>query len=251
MKVIILAAGIGKRLGPTNENKPKCLLKFGGISLLHRHLANLMNFSVSEIIIVYGYQRELIDVEISLFDSKIPLTTIYNPDYTMGSVVSFWCTKKFLESGSDIILMDADVLYDPQILKTLVESGKQNCFLLDREFEPGDEPVKLCISKGEIIEFRKQIDRELDFDEQGESVGFFKFAADVAGKLADRAQYYIDNGWQEEPYEEVIRDLLLKEKKAFAFEDITGLPWIEIDFPEDIDKAAAVLNNINSLQISN
>ena len=251
MKVIILAAGIGKRLGPSNENKPKCLLKFGGTSLLHHHFRNLINFSVSEIIIVYGYQRELIDAEISLFDLKIPLTTIYNPDYTMGSVVSFWCTKDYLKSGSDIILMDADVLYDPRILKTLIESGKQNCFLLDREFEPGDEPVKLCIYKGEIIEFRKHIDGGLDFDQQGESVGFFKFAPDVAGKLADRAQSYIDNDRREEPYEEVIRDQLLAEKQAFAFEDITGLPWIEIDFPEDIDKAGQVLTDINSGQINN
>lgn len=251
MKVIILAAGIGKRLGSTSESKPKCLLKFGGTSLLHRHLKNLTNFPVSEIILVYGYQRELIDVEINQFNLKIPLTTIYNPDYTMGSVVSFWCTNNFLKSGTNIILMDADVLYDPRILQTLFETQKLNCFLLDRKFEPGDEPVKLCIRNGEIIEFRKRVDRALDFDKQGESVGFFRFAPEMAGKLADRAQFYIDNDRHEEPYEEVIRDLLLTEKQAFAFEDITGLPWIEIDYPEDIAEADRILTSINSTQARN
>ena len=251
MKVIILAAGIGKRLGPNSENKPKCLLKFGGTSLLYRHLSNLMNFSVSEIIIVYGYQSELIDAEISQFDLKLPLTTIYNQDYTMGSVVSFACAISFLKSGTDIILMDADVLYDPRILQTLMESQNKNCFLLDREFEPGDEPVKLCIRNGEIIEFRKQIDQGLDFDEQGESVGFFRFAPDIAEKLANRAQYYLDNGRHEEPYEEVIRDLLLSETHSFAYEDITGLPWVEIDFPDDIERADRILTDIDSLQVNN
>lgn len=249
MKVIILAAGVGKRLGPKSKNKPKCLLEFGGISLLHRHLNNLISFSVSEIIIVYGYQRELIDAEINELDLTIPLTTVYNPDYTMGSVVSFWCTKIFLESGTDIILMDADVLYHPRVLQTLFETQKPNCFLLDRKFDAGDEPVKLCIRNNEIIEFRKQIDRGLEFDLQGESVGFFRFAPEMAGKLADRAQFYMDNDRYEEPYEEVIRDLLLTDSQAFAFEDITGLPWVEIDFPEDIAKAGGILSNINSLRV--
>ena len=251
MKAIILAAGIGKRLGPTSENKPKCLLKFGGISLLQRHLQNLMKFSVSEIVIVYGYQKDLIDVEISQFNSEIPLTTIYNPDYTRGSVVSLWCAIKFLKGGTDIILMDADVLYDPRILQRLIQSENKNSFLLDREFEPGDEPVKLCIRNDKIIEFRKEIDQELEFDDQGESVGFFRFTPEIAGKLGDRAQQYINNGRHEEPYEESIRDLLLSEQDSFAFEDITGLPWVEIDFPEDLERANRLLTNINSVQICN
>ena len=245
MKAIILAAGIGKRLGPTSENKPKCLLQFGGESLLQRHLHSLTRYSISEIAIVYGYQKHLIDTEISQFASKIPLTTIYNPDYTMGSVVSLACAINFLNSGTEVILMDADVLYDPRILQRLIQSEHGNCFLLDREFEPGDEPVKLCIRNGEIIEFRKQIDRELEFDKQGESVGFFRFTPDIAGKLGNRAQAYIDYNRRNEPYEEVIRDLLLSEPHAFAFEDITGLPWIEIDFPEDLERANRLLTNIN------
>ena len=73
----------------------------------------------------------------------------------------------------------------------------------------------------------------------------------MAGKLAGRAQYYIDHDRHEEPYEEVIRDLLLTEKQSFTFEDITGLPWVEIDFPEDIARAGRILTNINSKQVQN
>ena len=237
MKVVILAAGIGKRLGSHSENKPKCLLEFDGESLLHRHLKILLNFGIGEILIVYGYQKEMIDAEISDFKTRLTIKTVFNPEYRLGSVVSFWCAREFLNSGDDIILMDADVLYDPDILRSLIETDKNNCFLLDRDFEQGDEPVKLCIRDERLIEFRKVIDDKLLYEYQGESVGFFRFSADIAAKLADRAQFYIDNDLKDEPYEEVIRDLLLSEKESFAFEDITGLPWIEIDFPEDLEKA--------------
>ena len=65
MKVIILAAGIGKRLGPNSDNKPKCLLQFAGISLLRQHLENLSKFGVDEIVIVYGYRKEFIHAQIT------------------------------------------------------------------------------------------------------------------------------------------------------------------------------------------
>ena len=134
MKVIILAAGVGKRLGPNSDNKPKCLLQFDGISLLRQHLDNLTKFGVGETVIVYGYRKELIDAEIARIRAGIPVRTIFNPDFTQGSVVSFWCAREVFRSGEDIILMDADVLYDPDILKALIETPHKNCFLLDRDF---------------------------------------------------------------------------------------------------------------------
>ena len=251
MKVIILAAGIGKRLGPTSDNKPKCLLQFDGISLLRQHLNYLTKFGVNEIVIVYGFRKDLIDAEIREIKAEVPVRTVLNPDFTLGSVVSFWSAREILKSGEDIILMDADVLYDPAILKALIDTPYKNCFLLDRDFEPGEEPVKLCIRNGHLIEFRKQIAKDLVFEAQGESVGFFRFNPEMAEKLAGRAQDYIDDGKHAEPYEEVIRDLLLLEQAAFAFEDITGIPWVEIDFPEDIVKASQIMKNMQSRHYRN
>jgi len=235
MKAIILAAGIGKRLGPTSDLKPKCLLSFGGISLLHRHIAILQHYNICEICIITGHEAGMIEDALS----NIPINAqlIYNPQYQQGSVISLWCAHPFLTSGDDILLMDADVLYDRNIAGRLVNTSHQNCFLLDRNFEAGDEPVKICINNGRLVEFRKNIDNKVQFDLQGESVGFFRFSSEMAGNLAVQAQHYIDSGRLDEPYEEVIRDLLLDKSDLFAYEDVTGLPWIEIDFPEDIDRA--------------
>lgn len=239
MNAIILAAGVGKRLGGINgERRPKCLLKIDGKSLLQRHLELLAKAGIEKVVLVLGFEAQRIESAIESMPSKPKLEVIHNPDFTEGSIVSLWTAKDCLASGQDVLLMDADVLYDLRMLERLTSTPHPNCFLLDRDFEPGAEPVKLCVADGELVEFRKLISEELAFDFQGESVGFFRFSPDAAGQLADIVQSYIDQGRESEPHEEAIRDFLLDSPAGyFQYEDVTGLPWIEIDFPEDVTRA--------------
>ena len=238
MQAIILAAGSGQRLGEISNGKPKCLLNFDGMSLLHRHCHILANLGVENLLVVTGYQEEEIIAEIKSFKGNLKIRTAFNPEFKSGSVISLNTASEVLEAGDEFILMDADVLYHADILKQLVNSPLMNCLLLDQDFEAGDEPVKICARQGRIVDFRKVIDKQLEFDLQGESVGFFKFSGDIGKALSRRCQYYIEHGKKDEPYEEVLRDLLLAEPESFGFEDITGLAWIEIDFPEDVKRAA-------------
>lgn len=237
MKTVLLAAGVGQRLGDLSGYRPKCLLEFDGVSLLHRHLNILRHFGLSEIIIVTGYQAGLIEQEAHANSSGLRVQFAHNPDYSKGSVISLLTGLEKFQTGTDVLLMDADVLYDYRIIERLCVTRHRDCFLLDRDFEPGEEPVKLCVRDGHLIEFRKTISPDLKFDFQGESVGFFRFSSDTARELIRSASGYLQRGEESQPYEECIRDLLLAEPDKFAFEDITGLHWIEIDFPEDVGKA--------------
>lgn len=239
VNAIILAAGVGKRLGHVNgERQPKCLLEIDGKSLLQRHLELLAEAGIEKVVLVLGYESQLIETAIESMPSKPGLEIIHNPAFTDGSIVSLWAATDCLTSGDDVLLMDADVLYDQRMLERLITTRHPNCFLLDQDFEPGAEPVKLCVAQGELIEFRKLIPEDLSFELQGESVGFFRFSADAAGQLAGIVQSYMDQGRQNEPHEEAIRDFLLDSPAGyFRYEDVTGLPWIEIDFPEDIERA--------------
>ncbi|MCI0400205.1 MAG: phosphocholine cytidylyltransferase family protein [Gammaproteobacteria bacterium] len=237
MKAMILAAGIGRRLGRAVHDGPKCLIKFNGISLLERHLETMRRYPIEEVVVAVGYQREAIEEEISRVAPDPLVRLVYNPNYQKGSIVSLWSVREHLASGDDVLLTDADVLYDHRLLQRLVNGGSRNCFLLDRDFEPGDEPVKLCLRNNRLVEFRKQLNPALEFDMCGESVGFFRFSSDIAKQLAARSEFYISAGLDKEPYEEAIRDLLLAFPDKFTYEDITGLPWIEIDFPSDIRRA--------------
>ena len=235
MHAIILAAGIGKRLQHARP-APKCLLEFGGVSLLTRHLDNLAALGIDQVTLCVGYEAGQIA---HALESRVRPQVLlqHNPLYTLGSSVSLWAVRQSLLCGDDIVLMDADVLYHRAILARLLASPNRNCFLLDRDFAPGDEPVKICVQNGRIVEFRKQLAPDLRYDVIGESVGFFKFSADTALRLARLLAAYVADGRREQPHEEALRDLALAEPAAIGIEDVSGLPWIEIDFPADVDRA--------------
>ena len=242
MRAIILAAGSGSRLGERNSGLPKCLLRLGGKTLLQRHLEILHGCGVSEIVLVLGFAREAIETELDGLNSGPRPVTLDNPQYREGSVVSLWTARHQLVRGGDVLVMDADVLYGRSLIERLLGSRFANCFLLDRDFIPGEEPVKLCVRGGQLVEFRKRIPQNLQFDFCGESVGFFRFSESAARQLAQICERYVNAGRTREPHEEAIRDLLLNsEPGTFGFEDITGSPWTEIDFPDDLRRAEEVI----------
>jgi choline kinase len=140
-------------------------------------------------------------------------------------------------SGEAVLVLDADVLFHPQIMQRLIESPHQNCFLIDQDFVAGDEPVKIAINQGEMVEFRKALPPGLEFDTLGESVGFFKFDDKMAAEISRICENYQAEGLLDAPHEEVLRDVLLAMPAVFACEDISGLPWLEVDFPEDVERA--------------
>jgi choline kinase len=241
MKTVLLAAGVGQRLGTISGNRPKCLIEFDGVSLLRRHVRILEHYGITEIIIVTGYRPDLLAREVANSGATAIIRAVHNPDYTKGSLISMLTGLTALQTDRDFILMDADVLYDHRIMARLVTTQHHNCFLLDRDFEAGDEPVKLCVRDGRLVEFRKKFNGHQHFDLQGESVGFFRFTPATARQLIRTAEHYLEKGEDQQPYEECIRDLVLDRPGDFGYEDITGLHWIEIDFAEDIIKAK---NNI-------
>lgn len=244
-KAIILAAGVGRRLGLHTSVLPKIMLTFNGETLLARHLSMLKRSRLSNVTIVVGYEADQIEAAVPEAAGGLTVITIENPDFREGSVVSLWAARDVLRSGAPIVLMDGDVLYDHRLMSRLMTSLHSDVLLLDRELDPGDEPVKLCVREGSIVDFHKRPTEAYDF--HGESVGFFRFAPDTAAELANRVDAYIDAGRRSVEYEEPIRDMIMQSPPdRFGFEDITGLPWTEIDFPEDLVKATALLPELDA-----
>jgi choline kinase len=246
LHAIILAAGIGRRLGlqaADGEPKPKILLDFEGRSLLSRHVFLLEQGGVGSLTIVLGYGAELVESALAELDTDLNVTTVENPDYCEGSVVSLWAARDMLRCTRPIVLMDADVLYDRRMIARLVQSRHAEALLLDRNIEPGDEPVKICVRDGVIVDFRKNPTEPHDW--HGESVGFFRFSPEAACELADRVDSYVGLGRRSQEYEEAIRDMIqASNPHRFGFEDISALPWTEIDFPDDVIKAHALLPDL-------
>lgn len=232
----MLAAGVGKRLDGGKTRPPKVMLEFGGKTLLRRHIEILRACGIEELIMAVGYRAGVIREGLTALGVTDFVSTVFNPDYREGSIVSLWAIREALCAAGDVILMDGDVLYDRRLMDRLLTSRHANCFLMDRNVEPGEEPMKLCVQGGQPVDFHKEIRTACDY--YGESVGVFRLSAPIARRLAGAAKAYIQAGKTQQMYEEALRDLLLAEPPGtFGFEDITGLPWIEIDFPEDIRRA--------------
>jgi choline kinase len=191
---------------------------------------------VDDIVVAAGFRAERVQAELArLGASKVRV--VINPDYRDGSVVTLWSLREEIaRAPGALILMDGDVLYDRRMLERLIASKHTNCFLLDRAVEPGEEPMKLAIKDGQPVDFRKTLERPHDF--YGESVGFFRLSGACAGQLVQAAEQLIASGARHEYFEEALRAVLLAAPPGrFGFEDVTGLPWIEIDFPADIERA--------------
>lgn len=239
MRAIILAAGRGLRMHQREqEQQPKCLLRFGGMSLLERHLRLLRGVGVDDVVLALGFRHELVEAEIDRLGWRPRPRIVLNDRFELGSVVTVHAVAKELAQGAGVLLMDADVLYDERILQPLVD-GREPCnrLLIDRDFEAGDEPVKVCVSAGVPVELRKQLPVGLRYDLIGESIGFFRLSSGAASRLAELAEDYVRGGRGQMPHEEALRDLLRERSHVFEVTDVSGAPWIEIDFPEDVTRA--------------
>jgi choline kinase len=240
MRAIILAAGRGVRLQlPEDSQLPKCLLRFDGMTLLERHLRMLKTAGVEDVVLALGFRHALVEAELERLNWEPAPEIVLNMKFELGSVLTVHTAADALTRGGDILVMDADVLYDERILKALLAGSRPvNRLLIDRDFEAGDEPVKLCLRAGVPIELRKQLAADLEFDTIGESVGFFRFDQSGAQRLSVLAADYVDGGRAHMPHEEAVRDLLRERSQVLEVADVTGLPWIEIDFPNDVVRAA-------------
>ena len=202
MRAIILAAGRGIRLqqSPTEE-LPKCLLRFDDRTLLERHLRLLRASGVNEVVLALGFRSELVDAELDRLQWHPRPHIVLNPEFELGSMLTVHTVATALTQGGDVLLMDADVLYHERIMQALVAGvGPVNRVLIDRNFEPGDEPVKLCLRAGVPVELRKQVATTLQYDTIGESVGFFRFSPPVAQRLAARVADYVASGRADLPH---------------------------------------------------
>lgn len=241
MRAIILAAGRGSRLQQTADRQlPKCLLTFGGRSLLERHLRLLAAAGVEEIVLALGFRHELIEAELVRLGWRARVEIVLNPRYELGSMLTVHSAAQPLTRGGDVLLMDADVLYDERIMTALTSDRRPvNRVLIDRDFEAGDEPVKVCVLAGVPIELRKQLEPGLKYDTIGESVGFFRFDERASRRLAAIVEDHVASSRAHLPHEEAVRDLLRERSQSFEVCDVTGAPWIEIDFPADVARATA------------
>ena len=232
MTAIVLAAGVGKRLLAASEGRPKCLIEIGGRSLLLRLLAGLARAGVHDAVVVTGFGAEAVAEAVAALPCDIHVRCVVNPRYTEGAILSLWTARDVLRSGP-VLVMDADVLCAQTMLDRLVRSRYPNCFLLDGTAASTGEEQMLLVRDGRVRDIVRG--GAPGWELQGESVGFLKLSAPAAALLETLLAARVAAGHTGIEHEEVYPDLLAR--VDVGFERVDGLPWTEIDFPEDVVRA--------------
>ena len=234
MRGIILAAGKGSRLNGTIGDKPKCLLRVGGKTLVERQIEALQAVGITDIAVVVGCQADSVRRTCGAH-----ITYVENARYAQtNSLYSLWLARPLLYDG--FVVMNCDVLFHPQMLSDLVTSRHEDALLIayqEPDAEPfGDEEMKVSVRRGRVTDIAKTLSPD---DADGENVGIVKFGRDGARLLAKFLDQRVISGglrdWAPKAFGDFAR------ARPLHTIGTRGFPWTEIDFPEDYVRAVRTI----------
>lgn len=237
MKAIILAAGMASRLRPLTLTTPKSLLKVGERSLLQRSMDALIANGVTEFCIVTGYLHEMIeDFVKKQYADSIRVTFIYNKVYeTTNNIYSLWLARPFAE-GEEVLLLDSDLLYDPQIVTRVLAADAPNVLTLIRH-ELGEEEMKVVTdAQGSIKEISKTCNPA---DAAGESLGIEKMGKEYTKALYRELEPMMNEEHLENVFYERAFERLITQGHTYQVLDVTEHFSCELDTIEDFENAKA------------
>jgi choline kinase len=217
------------------------------VAVSSRLLDGLQAAGVRETALVVGYREEMIRAHLGPSHRGMPLRYLSNPAYTKGPRLSLWTGREQFERD-DVVLADGDVLFAPTLLERVVSSPAANAFLADADFlDTGEEQI-LYSRGGQVVSLRRGVmgPPPLSFETRAEWVGFVKVGRAAGVELAATLDLLVREGRTEGDYETAIDALL--PRHTFVAVPTAGLPWIEIDFPQDLHAAETeILPRISKL----
>jgi L-glutamine-phosphate cytidylyltransferase len=230
---IILAAGVARRLAPLTDHTQKSLLPVGGRAILARMLDALNAVGVRRVVIVVGHCADQVRALAATAPAGMTIECIDNPAYQKGSSMSLYCAREVITRDPTVI-MDADVVFPREFLRRLVDSPEPQAFLIDEGFADTGEEVKIYVRDERVIALGKKV-VPAAWDRVGEGIGFFKCAPAAGRELIGLLAQVIDDSQGICEYEDALH--LLVSRQRVAAVGVTGLPWTEVDFAEDLHRA--------------
>jgi choline kinase len=230
MRGIILAAGKGSRLNGTAGESPKCLVKAGGLTLVERQIQELQRAGIDDIAVVVGCQADQVRQACGHH-----VTYVENVRYAQtNSMYSLWMARPLLYEG--FVVLNCDVMFHPVLLMDLLTARHEDALLLAyREADQppfGDEEMKVKVRCGRVVDMSKQMEPA---DADGENLGIVKFGAEGASVLVEIMDRLIAAGGLRDWAPRAFREFA--QVRPLHAIGTRGLPWIEIDFPEDYQRA--------------
>jgi len=231
IKAIILAAGVGSRIRPLTDNCPKSLLKINGKTILEMMLSHIQACGINEVVFVLGYLQNQIKDYVKIQFPDLIVQFITNEKYEVTNTgYSLMLTKDFVQD-STFIKFDADVVFDINILTSLIASEYDNCLCIDKNINLDAEEIKVIIKDdNRVVKASKTVN---PVDAIGESIGIEKISGETACTLFNELELMMKDEQYHQEYYEAAYERLIEKDVPFHALDISGLKWTEIDTQED------------------
>lgn len=230
-QAVILAAGVGSRLRPLTDDRPKALVPVGGRPVIAHALDALGACGVTSVVVVLGHARQAL----AAFLAGRPGLTVRcvdNPAYsTTNTLASLACAAPAVDG--DFLLLDGDLVFEPAVLERLPGRGAR--LAIDRGRPLDDDAVKVALAAGGRI---TAVGKRLPPGTRpaAESIGLGYFDRATAEVLLPLSRRMLAEGWGHAYYEAAFQRLLDRGAPLEAA-DVTGLRWVEIDDHDDLRRA--------------
>jgi choline kinase len=236
MQAVILVAGKGTRLGEINGGKPKCMTRLGCQTIIERQIESLRAVGVGQIVIVVGYMKNMIIDFIRKRYTDIQFVENKNYSFT-NTIYSLYLATPFLYT--DFFYLNGDVLFYKTLLEKLLEESGTGLAVESKIC--GDEEVKVQLVGDRICNISKKVDTKVA---AGEFVGVAMFRKPIHHAFFNSLKYGVESKGVVKEYFEWALDHITTNEYLTAV-DVTDEPVVEIDFPEDLEKAKNMVETKN------
>jgi len=240
MQVIVLAAGQGSRLRPLTNTKPKCMVELLGKPLLDYQLDAFEKYDLESVLIVGGYKYDKLETR--------GLPVVVNEKFAETNMVNtLFCAAEFITDGQDLLLAYGDIVYDEQVLETILADDSPCSVVIDKDWKrlwslrmdnPLDDAETLKINKeGYISEIGKKPTSYAEIE--GQYIGLIKIRADYVNKFKAawnemESEIILDGQDKNNIYMTSFIQYLIDSGINFSPVYIKN-GWVEIDTVEDLN----------------
>lgn len=245
MQAIILAAGMGKRLGEYTKNNTKCMVEVNGIRLIDRMINQLSKLNLNRLVIVVGYQgKSLMQYLDQRYDKTFKIEFIENLFFDKTNNIYSLALAKNVLCEDDTILLESDLIFDDALLELLITSPYPNLALVDKYQTWMDGTMVRINDEKEIVNFvPKEAFRYEEVGEYHKTVNIYKFSKDFSRNVyVPFLEAYSKVMGNNEYYEQVLRVITHLHQSNLRALPLQGQKWYEIDDVQDLDIASTLFS---------
>ena len=238
MQSIILAAGQGTRLRPLTDSCPKCLVEVRGKPILEYQLEALCEAGIRECIIVVGHRATQVRNAFGTRFRDLSIRYVDNGIFDRtNNIYSLWLARR--EITEDILLLEGDLVFEPDLLTDLRENPWENVAVVDRyqSFMNGTI-IQANGDRASAMVLKQDQSPGFDYGSALKTVNIYKFSRQaVSNELMPALGAYISQGLTDHYYEMAISRAIADDAMRLHVLHVRSRAWAEIDTEEDLADA--------------